>query len=95
MTQWLAWIFAVKKERKHYHLDWTLVPENGPRFENLVACHLAKWVEFAKRSGGDVANPVPLTGRRGRGETDDTAARGKAMGRNGLGCPSNAESLGW
>src|ERR1017187_3881904 len=41
-----AEIRAVKKERKHYHLDWTLVPENGPRFENLVACHLAKWVEF-------------------------------------------------
>jgi predicted AAA+ superfamily ATPase len=41
-----AKIRAVKKERKHYHLDWTLVPENGPRFENLVACHLAKWVEF-------------------------------------------------
>ena len=41
-----ARIRAVKKERKHYHLDWTAVPENGPRFENLVACHLAKWVEF-------------------------------------------------
>jgi predicted AAA+ superfamily ATPase len=41
-----AMIRAVKKERKHYHLDWTVVRENGPRFENLVACHLAKWVEF-------------------------------------------------
>jgi hypothetical protein len=39
-------IRAVKKARKHYHLDWTLVPENGPRFENLVACHLVKWVEY-------------------------------------------------
>jgi len=37
---------AVKKERKHYHLDWTVVPEQGPQFENLVACHLAKWVDF-------------------------------------------------
>jgi len=39
-------IRAVKKERKHYHLDWTLVQDKGPRFENLVACHLAKWVDF-------------------------------------------------
>ena len=39
-------IRAVKKERKHYHLDWTVVRENGPRFENLVACHLVKWVQF-------------------------------------------------
>jgi uncharacterized protein len=38
-------IRAVKKERKHYHLDWTLVQGDGPRFENMVACHLAKWVE--------------------------------------------------
>ena len=37
-------IRAVKKEQKHYHLDWTLVPEPGPRFENLVAAHLLKWV---------------------------------------------------
>lgn len=36
---------AVKKARKHYHLDWTLVSEPGARFENLVACHLAKWVD--------------------------------------------------
>jgi predicted AAA+ superfamily ATPase len=39
-------IRAVKKERKHYQLDWTLVQDKGPRFENLVACHLAKWVDF-------------------------------------------------
>ncbi|MBM4318516.1 MAG: ATP-binding protein [Deltaproteobacteria bacterium] len=37
-------IRAVKKEQKHYHLDWSLVPGEGPRFENLVACHLLKWV---------------------------------------------------
>ena len=35
---------AVKKERKHYHFDWSVVPGEGPRFENLVACHLLKWV---------------------------------------------------
>lgn len=39
-------IRAVKKEQKHYHWDWSLVPDRGPQFENLVACHLLKWVHF-------------------------------------------------
>lgn len=39
-------IRAVKKAQKHYQLDWSLVPEEGPRFENLVAAHLLKWVHF-------------------------------------------------
>ncbi len=39
-------IRAVKKERKHYHYDWAFVPEPGLRFENLVAVHLLKWVQF-------------------------------------------------
>lgn len=43
---------AVKKERKHYHFDWTLVSQQGPRFENLVACHLLKWVEFESETKG-------------------------------------------
>ncbi|MBE7436985.1 MAG: ATP-binding protein [Spirochaetales bacterium] len=37
---------ALKKEQKHYHFDWTLVQKEGPRFENLVASHLLKWVHF-------------------------------------------------
>jgi predicted AAA+ superfamily ATPase len=37
---------AVKKERKHYHCDWSVVVDPGPRFENLIACHLLKWVEY-------------------------------------------------
>jgi len=37
---------AVKKERKHCHYDWAVVPNPGARFENLVASHLLKWVEF-------------------------------------------------
>lgn len=45
-------IRAVKKEQKHYHLDWTLVPEDGPRFENLVAAHLLKWVQFLQDTEG-------------------------------------------
>ena len=39
-------IRAVKKEAKHYHLDWTVLDDEGIRFENLVACHLLKWVHF-------------------------------------------------
>jgi hypothetical protein len=41
---------AVKKEQKHYHLDWALVPDMACRFENLMACHLLKWVHFEEDS---------------------------------------------
>jgi hypothetical protein len=34
-------IRAVKKERKLYLWDWSMTPEGGPRFENLVASPLA------------------------------------------------------
>src|SRR5205809_1121163 len=47
-----ARIRAVKKEQKHYHLDWTVVAEAGPRFENLVAAHLLKWVHFEQDARG-------------------------------------------
>lgn len=43
---------AVKKERKHYHLDWTVVGDPAARFENLVACHLLKWVHFEQDTKG-------------------------------------------
>lgn len=39
-------IRAVKKEAKHYHLDWTVVKDSGARFENMTACHLLKWCHF-------------------------------------------------
>jgi len=45
-------IRAVKKARKHYHLDWSVVPEEPPRFENLVASHLLKWVHFEQDARG-------------------------------------------
>jgi hypothetical protein len=45
-------IRAVKKEQKHYHLDWSLVADQGARFENLVACHLLKWVHYRQDSEG-------------------------------------------
>jgi predicted AAA+ superfamily ATPase len=37
---------AVKKERKHYHYDWSLVDQPGPRFENMLASHLLKWCDY-------------------------------------------------
>jgi uncharacterized protein len=43
---------AVKKARKHYHFDWSLVPEPAFRFENLVASHLLKWVHFREDTEG-------------------------------------------
>ena len=43
---------AVKKEQKHYHLDWSVVPGEAARFENLVACHLLKWVHYRQDTEG-------------------------------------------
>ena len=43
---------AVKKEQKHYHFDWSLVPAEAARFENLVAAHLLKWVHFEQDAKG-------------------------------------------
>jgi predicted AAA+ superfamily ATPase len=43
---------AVKKAQKHYHLDWSVVPDEGPRFENLVGVHLQKWVHFVQDTEG-------------------------------------------
>ncbi len=45
-------IRAVKKERKHYHFDWSLVREPGPRFENFVASHLLKWANYREDTEG-------------------------------------------
>ena len=45
-------IRAVKKEQKHYQMDWSLVPNEGARFENLVACHLLKWVHYEQDTKG-------------------------------------------
>ena len=45
-------IRAVKKEQKHYHMDWSVIAADSARFENLVACHLLKWVHFQQDSQG-------------------------------------------
>lgn len=46
-------IRAVKKEQKHYHFDWSLVPDMTIRFENLVASALLKWVHFKQDVYGE------------------------------------------
>jgi hypothetical protein len=43
---------AVKKAQKLYLFDWTQVPDPGARFEDLVACHLLKWVHFRQDAEG-------------------------------------------
>jgi len=45
-------IRAVKKQQKHYHFDWSVVPSDGARFENLVGAHLLKWVHFEQDTKG-------------------------------------------
>jgi predicted AAA+ superfamily ATPase len=45
-------IRAIKKAPKHYHYDWSLVQNQGPRFENLVASHLLKWVHYLQDTQG-------------------------------------------
>lgn len=37
---------AIKKAQKHYHWDWSVVPQAPARFENLIASHLLKWVHW-------------------------------------------------
>ncbi|MCA8977437.1 MAG: ATP-binding protein [Planctomycetes bacterium] len=39
-------IRAIKKAQKHYHWDWSVVSAPGPRFENVIASHLLRWVHW-------------------------------------------------
>jgi predicted AAA+ superfamily ATPase len=43
---------AVKKEQKAYLWDWSVVADEGQRFENLVASHLLKYCHFMEDSQG-------------------------------------------
>ena len=45
-------IRAVKKETKLYLWDWSQVPGQGERFENLVACHLLKYCHHQEDTEG-------------------------------------------
>ncbi|MBI5584714.1 MAG: ATP-binding protein [Deltaproteobacteria bacterium] len=42
---------ALRKEPKIYLWDWSEIVEEGPRFENLLASHLLKWVHFTQDWG--------------------------------------------
>jgi predicted AAA+ superfamily ATPase len=45
-------IRAVKKEQKLYLWDWAMVPDEGARFENLVASQLLKYCHFVEDTEG-------------------------------------------
>ena len=45
-------IRAVRKEKKLYFWDWSVVPEAGPRFENLVASQLLKYCHWIEDTEG-------------------------------------------
>jgi hypothetical protein len=45
-------IRAVKKERKLYLWDWSMAPEGGARFENMVASQLLKYCHFVEDTEG-------------------------------------------
>ncbi|MFH1728195.1 MAG: ATP-binding protein [Pseudomonadota bacterium] len=45
-------IKAVKKEQKLYFWDWTQVPDEGIRFENMVAAQLLKYCHFIEDTSG-------------------------------------------
>jgi uncharacterized protein len=59
-------IRAVKKEQKHYHFDWSVVPGDAARFENLVASHLLKWVHLQQDALGKDAELRYFRDRDGR-----------------------------
>jgi hypothetical protein len=46
-------IKAVKKEQKMYLYDWNAIQDPGIRFENMVACHLLKWVHYRQDAFGE------------------------------------------
>ena len=43
---------SLLKEPKVYLWDWSGIAEEGKRLENMVACHLLKWVHFWTDLGG-------------------------------------------
>lgn len=43
---------ALKKQQKLYLWDWSMVPDDGPRFENLVASQLLKYCHWLEDTEG-------------------------------------------
>jgi len=46
-------IKALRKDRKIYLWDWSLCPDSGARFENLVASNMLKYCHFCEDTLGD------------------------------------------
>jgi len=59
-------IKTVKKEQKHYHYDWGVVDDEAARLENLVACHLLKWVHAMQDGEGEDYDLTYFRDRTGR-----------------------------
>jgi uncharacterized protein len=59
-------IRAAKKMQKHYQFDWSLVEDPAARFENIVASHLLKWVNFLEDTEGREAELRYFRDREGR-----------------------------
>ncbi len=64
-----AKVRALRKMPKLYLWDWGLIPEPGPRLENLVAAHLLKLVHLLQDRDGHSVDLRYLRDRSGR-ETD-------------------------
>ena len=79
VSSWVA-IRAVKKEQKHYHLDWAVVAGDAARFENLVAAHLLKWVHHQQDTLG---REVELRYFRDVDGREEIAATGLAVALDG------------
>jgi predicted AAA+ superfamily ATPase len=45
-------IKSVKKEFKHYQYDWSLISDEGARFENFIGSHLLKWCHWIEDTEG-------------------------------------------
>lgn len=43
---------ALKKESKYYLWDWSEIPDEGARFENLIASHLLKFCHYVEDTHG-------------------------------------------
>lgn len=69
-------IKAVKKSRKHYLYDWTGIPDQGPRFENLVGFHLLKECHYLEDVEGEEAELRFFRDIEGR-EVDFVQLRGR------------------
>lgn len=46
-------LHAVQKSSKHYHWNWGFIPNDAARFENFIASHLLKWVQFQQDTLGE------------------------------------------